>query len=553
MNRRSFRTKNTLNLHSLVYITVMCFVLVAFFLALGNVGKIVSIARLDTGKADGELVQEALEEGASQLPEERTETVIFEEPGILSRYNGGNGDLKAALWGDGSIIDSLASQLVIMEQSFDRISDLTDLEGYDLLVVTSSSVSESDLDLIYEFVKSGGNVWFTDISKKLAMDKTAQKMMGINKCGHYRSWPGMRVSGDIAAGNIMENPKYKVSAVEVSLKNKTKLYACALPRGYKKIEFEDLPPLIWRYIGEENYGSVYVCNGSFMEEETLYFMLPAIFSELKGNYVYGVLNTYCAFVKGFPYTKNEERETWKQFYSRDKMAIAQDLLSSQYLRYYTGYGAHITYFSDDYRELLNTEDKDLRYYTDNIESSMGLLALKENGELFLSSSSEKLLIIPWYLGCGFIEDGKYCLPIDFEYGVENQKEETFNLLGSAVGLGYYTFSNDVDELLNYDKEDVWDEYCKYQEVVFGIGQQHCSWLERVTAAQALERLCSHLNADTDIEYGSHTIDITTDAEKYWLIFKGKAEEIEVTGGTAKSIGNGCFMIEVDGGHAQIAF
>lgn len=551
MNRRSFRTKNTLELHSLVYITVMCFVLLALFLALANVGKIVRIAGLDSGNADEAIIEKAVDNGPDELIAERIETSVWGEPYLESRFSGGNGSLKVALWGESSILDSLSSQLMIMEQSYDRIGSLNETKGYDLIVTGNTYVSEEEAEYLTEYIKNGGNVWFTNLSRQLADSEKLKDFLGIENCGKVRSWPGIRFSGDMATGSIMENPKYKVAAVEVTLENKVKMYACALPRGYKKMEIEELPPLIWRHVAGGGYGSVYVCNGNFMDTEAIYFMLPTILSELQGNYVYGIINAYCSFVEGFPYAFNEERDSWKRFYSRDKFAIAQDMLSAQYLRYYTGYGAHITYFSKDRDVFLTTEDKSLQYYTDNIDSSMGLLAYKDGDGLFLTNSSEKLKISPWKVGSAFTEDGKYCLPVDFEYTVDNEEEVTFSLLGSAVGLGYYTFTNDVDELLDYDERDVWDEYCKNQEVVFGIGVQQCEWLERVTASQALERLYEHLNAKTDIKYEGDTVDITTDADDYWLIFKGRSSEIEITGGTAEEIGKGCWLIGVSGGHAVI--
>ena len=234
------------------------------------------------------------------------------------------------------------------------------------------------------------------------------------------------------------------------------------------------------------------------------------------------------------------------------MAIAQDLLSTQYLRYNTEYSSKITYFTEDYEVFKNTQDKKLKYYNDIIESSMGLLALKNGEGLFLENSDEKLNIHAWDDSFSFTENGDYCLPVNYEYTAEDREENVFSMLGSAVGLGFYSFTNDVEKLLyEHDDRDVWDDYCKYQEVVFGIGSQYCGWLDRMTASQALERLYKHLNAKTEVVYGDGSIDITTDADSYWMILKGKAKEISVTGGTAKEIGNRCWLIEVTGGTAEI--
>lgn len=552
MKRHSFRTINTLELHSLVYISLMLIVLLAFFLVLGNVGKIVSTANLDSGQADQAILSDALLNGPEKLLEKKQS--ISSGDDAASSFLGGNGEEKAALFGDAKILDSLASQLLIMEQSYERISSLDALDGFELLVLAGETVAEEDASRISEYVKKGGNVWFTNITPSMVKNPSIKELLGIQRAGKSTTWPGIRFSGDIALGKVMEEPKYEVTALELELSNDIKVYASALPKEYKKLENKDLPSLIWRYVPEDNAGSVYVCNGDFMDSEVLYFMLPTIFSELKGNYAYGILNAYCVFVENFPYAENENRESWQRLYSRDKLSIAQDLLSPQYLRYYTNYGSRVTYFSKDRDIFLNTQEKELKYYMDTISSSMALLALQEPQGMFLENAQEKLKISDWESGSAFTEDGKYCLPINFEYTIENDKEVNFNLLGSAVGLGYYALNNDVDNLLDYDGEkDVWDDYCKAQEVVFGIGMQQSGWLERVSAAQALERISSHLAADTQIHYGDNQIEIRTDAQKYWLILKGRTQKIEITGGRAEAIGDRVWLIEVDGGHAQIRF
>ena len=547
MKRHSFRTKNILETHSLVYISIMFVILMLFFLVLGNVGRLISSAKLDGGEANPAVLKDALEKGPEPVYSPNAE-------GEILQYTGGNGNEKIALYGDRSVLSSLSSQLMIMNQSFQKIPDLKGTDAFQLLVIAKENLSEKELEMIEAYVRAGGNVWITNLTETLLKMQSVRNLCGIRTVGARKKWPGIRFSGDIALGTVMEAPKYKVSALELKLSNQIKLFACALPKKYKEIKLNDLPPLIWRYLPDDNRGSVYVCNGDFMETEVLYYMLPAILSEVMGNYAYGILNTYCVFTEGMPYAKNEERESWRRLYSRDKMSILQDLLSAQYLRYYNNYGARITYFSEDYETFRNTNDRSLQYYNELIENSMGLLACKDPKGLFLSDNREKMKIADWDPGFQFTGENKYCLPVNFSYTIQNNKEEEFTALASMVGLGYYAFSNDVDSLLEYDGAvDVWDEYCKKQETIFGVGQKIGSWIERVSAAQAIERLSSHYVADTRVEYHKDGIDITTAAEKYWMILRGKTEAIEITGGTAEPIGDRCWLIEVDSPHAVITY
>lgn len=554
MKRHSFRTKNKLELYSLVYITLMCIILLVFFLILGNVGRIVRKAELDSGQGNSKVIEDVLKKGTGQIMDAKFGRTGDPASAADVSFTGGNGTGKVVLYGDRPILDSLASQMIIMDQSYDKISSLSVPEGCELLVVGKKNLSDEEVQQLTDYAANGVNIWITDLPSRLASNNAAKTLMGIETTGSRKSWPGVRVSGDIALGQVMEDAEYKVTALNLKLSNKIKLYASALPKNFKEMENKDLPPLIWRYSGGEGQGYVYVCNGDFMDTEIQYYMLPSILAELNANYAYGIINAYCVFVDGFPYAQNEERESWRRLYSRDKMQIAQDLISAQYLHYYTSYNSRITYFSRDYQEFLQTDDKLLKYYTDNIDNSMGLLAKKTDKGLYLESEKEQLRIRDWEDGFSFTEDGNFCLPINFEFRIEEEEEPTFNMLGSAVGLGYYAFSNNVEHLLDYDGEaDVWDEYSKNQEVVFGIGVKYSDWLERLSAAQAVERLNDHLSAKTDITYSEDGIKITTDAEKYWLILKGKTQNIAMTGGTAKEIGQRCWLIEVDGGEAFIQY
>lgn len=554
MKRHSFRTKNKLELYSLVYITLMCIILLVFFLILGNVGRIVRTADLDSGLGDMSEIEGVLKNGTGQIMDTKLSPAGDPASAADVSFTGGNGTGRVALYGDEPILNSLASQMIIMDQSYDKISSLYVPEGCQLLVVGKQELSAEEVVQLADYAANGVNIWITNLPGQLADNDAAKMLMGIEMAGSRQSWPGIRVSGDMALGQVMEDAEYKVTALSLKLANSAKLYACALPKNFKQMENKDLPPLIWRYAGGVGHGSVYVCNGDFMDTEIQYYMLPTILSELNANYAYGIINAYCVFVEGFPYAQNEERESWRRLYSRDKMQIAQDLISAQYLHYYTSFNSRITYFSRDYQEFLTTDDRMLKYYTDNIDNSMGLLAKKTDKGLFLESEEEQLRVRDWEDGFSFTEDGNFCLPINFEFRIEDEEELTFNMLGSAVGLGYYAFSNDVDHLLDYEgEEDVWDEYSKNQEVVFGIGVKYSDWLERLSAAQAVERLNEHLSAKTDITYSEDGIKITTDAEKYWLILKGKTQNIEMTGGTAKEIGQRCWLIEVDGGEAVIHY
>ena len=67
MKRHSFRTKNILETHSLVYISIMLVVLMLFFLLLGNMGRIISSANLDGGEADPAVLKEALERDRKEM------------------------------------------------------------------------------------------------------------------------------------------------------------------------------------------------------------------------------------------------------------------------------------------------------------------------------------------------------------------------------------------------------------------------------------------------------------------------------------------------------
>ena len=545
VNRRSFRTKNMIHLHGLVYITLMCFILLAFFLVLANVGSIIAYFGLDTGSADSTSIKNIVENGADAVEVKETN----------SYFEGGNGDLTVAVWGEDELIDSVCSQMQIMSQSYKRCSNLNRLDRYDLLIVGGEDLTTAQYQQIADYVDEGGNVWFVNILD-MSHNALLDEICGISINSGKKTWPGYRFSENLISEPLLEDYDREVTARAVTLKSRAKVFAGALPEGFVHMSNDDLPPLIWRYIKDNDSGAVYVCNGDFVEDETVYLMTPIWLSEIQNDYMYQIIDAYCVYADGFPYADNGESENWQRLYGRDKLSIARDLIQNQYSKYAVSYDARITYFTRDLETFENTDDSELIYFKNAVTSSMGTMALKTDSGLYISSEDDKVSIKDWEGGFEFVDsdDGTISLPINFEFSIDESEDSSFAMAGSIVGLGFYAMSNSIDEVLDYDGEtDIWNKYCEDQEVALGVGNKDYSWLDRLTAPQALERIVNILNSDTKTEYTDSGIKITSDSDDGRFILRTRRSKLKITGGTLQQLSDSSWFVHMTDKEAEITW
>ncbi len=550
--KQTFVAKNLLLRRTYVYVVATFAVLFVLFCALGNVGVILSVLNLGESQEIESRTQTILEDEASTQQasiDEATQKLTSEEGSSI------------LLYGEGDVAELFAAQLFMSKHAYIDADSLDDVSSdVKIVMVSKEQLSASEIETLTQLVESGVTLMLGQIPDDVQTNEALQELLGIEDVYGWEDFTGLRTSEDFMDGVLIEDETRELSAWNLSLKQQTKIYACTLPDGYKDKDNEDLPAVAWRYVSGSGCGSVYVCNGDFMDSEVAYAIIPLVMRESQGSYLYPIVNAYCTFIDGFPYIDNEDNEAWERLYSRDRLGIQQDMLMPEFERFASVYGATLTYFSDDYERLLSATSNDITYYTREIDSQGAQLALRKDGNLYFTSVGDKVEITPWVAPYRLWDEENQCyeLPVNCVVKTSNYNTlpDLFCLASITGALGYYCVSVDVDDFLDYDGTDAfWAQYTEQIEVLFGTHQRDYSWIERVTANDALNRINKLLNLDVDIEYTDTeiTADIANFDGEAWFMLRTGYEDLHIEGGTLEQIGEGVYFITATQEHVSLTW
>lgn len=543
-NRRRFITDNQLGVGRYAVILVGFAALLVLFGTLGNVGLIqAALSAQDTARTARE-AQEIMDQGAA-TQQARIDAEL--------ERRAAQGDARVALYGYGDVADLFAAQLFMSKHDYvaaDHLGD--DVPGIldvDVVFVAAEELSAADVAWLAGRVSAGCTVLFGELPASIESDGALRELLGVRRVDGWHTYEGLRMSSELLDGSLVEDPERPISAWNVKLTGQTKVYACALPEGYEDQRNDDLPPLVWRYIASNDAGTVYACNGDFVRSEIAYALMPLVMREARGSYLYPIVNAYCVFVDGFPYADNEEREMWRQLYSRDKLGIQSDMLMPEFERFAQMYGSRITYYSDDYERFRESDDERMSYYTRQIAAQGGQLALRCDGELYPTSPTDAVLVDRWTAPYRLwdVETQSYELPLNCVVTVENYTElpDLFCLASITGAIGYYAVCIDVDDFLDTTTEAAyWSAFTEWVEVLFGTHQRDYDWIERVTANEAVGRINRLLNMQVRISYGEE--DITATIENFdgqaWFILRTNHENLVAEGAELRTVGEGVYLV-----------
>ena len=552
MKRNVFRTKNQLYLYRYFFIMAMMVILAVLFLLIGNMGLTASLLHLDTVSSE----EAAFDSFAFSSENERIER----NAQIQSAQVIGEGAPSVSLYDPENDNTMVTTQLEITKQPYTVVTSLENVEkGNQLLIVDADSLSADQVSILADLAADGMNLLFTGMPDESSLqNRQLLKLLGIESVNGKATWRGIRTSSSLLTGTMIEKTKYETSGMDVILSDDNKVYASALPDQYWLYENDDLPPIIWRHIEGSGYGRVYVFNGDFMESEMGYGIVPVVISEINENYLYPIINAYCVTASGYPYAYNEERENWERLYSRDKLLIQQDLLSSQLKRYTSVYGVRLTCFSPDYEVMSSTQDNSLTYYTQQLDSSRGLLAKEENGVFMLGGDYQGIEIVDWNPDFRFWDasTGTLYFPICFNSTTDDVQAEEYTIAGFGSTMGIFAVNIDYDNLLDYEGEDdVWTLYCSDQETMLGTQERDYGWLERVTVKEALGRILKLLEMKIEIGYFSDHIDVSVEnfENEAWFILRSTCDELKIDNGTIEEIGENCYFVTLNSADAVITW
>lgn len=549
----NLKSKNLLKRKTFYQIILILFVLAILFLMVVNLLKAVGIFRASQATDDPQAGQNL--------------SLLVENLNALEQ--GKNGSIEEApvciLGGEAEELSALAqTQVENMKLSCYQAENTSALTieqrvQTNVFLVTSRISSIEEIRQLQSWVGKGKHVIFLAMpSQALLSQNEVQDFLGIRSYNGEETYNGYRTAKELLLGKVQELKKIRFTASDIVLGRRTKVFCSALVKD-ESVKNEDLPPLIWRYIPDGDQGSVYVCNGDLVASSFGYGVISALFCDMEDVYLYPVVNAYCFFVEGMPYTDNFESEVLTKWYSRDAIGFQRDLLFPQLTRCADLYGINPTWYTPEYDSLSSSNLEDVTYILDEIKQGNGELGKLENG---VGITGEELIANAglWQLDFSFLGKQKstVSLPILLDQ-ISHYNKQRMNLSGMVRGTGFLSELVDVSEFVyNEDLSDSdknWADYCLELETVLGTDQQDYGWLDRVTASEAAQRVAAFLVMQPQYDYYDAGVTVTIGQfhQAAYFIMKTDTPVKEVKNGSFTEIGEHLYLIEANEDFIEILY
>lgn len=585
MKRESFKTKNQLNRHVYTYITLFLVVMAILFPVLENLNRIIT-SRGSEHVKEVQLRATWILDSLSSDPEMAVNSISYEKSYNESFPKSGErasveidtdhiGLELVGIVGNKKQVYRFGRQLDGMKQSWiaynlnEAVQD-SDEKELSLLIICGEELTDQDVEVLHAQWNKGVSLLFVQIPEKGGnVNRKLFDLMGIVSTGQRQEWHGMRAGEEMLLGGMMEyaedpreeisegKKRFTVTGYPVTLDSQTQVFAHALPKNHDEMEVTEMPPLFWKYTENEEKGKVYVCNGDFMEGEISCAVLPTVLGDLCGTYLYPIVNAQCVMADGMPYGENQERESWKRLYSRDGFGIQRDLLFPELQRCEAIYGVTLTLFSPAIDKIRAGEEKEMKFYQQELKGETAELAGKDGDFYYLDSPDETLSVLPWEPGRTLLDVRTGQLQILYQPdSFKDRGLDLFSMAGAAKWNGYLGFLVDVEELLAYDgQNDILPEYFEQMETVLGYDSTYYSWIEQVTVREAINRIYNYLILKPQYIMGKHFVRIESEyfQDIAWFILRTPHEEIEIDHGTVKKIGEKTYLVEVTEPSAKISW
>ncbi len=557
MQRINFRTRNQLKRNVYIYIVLFFLVFLVVFLLLANLDRIVAQYNRASEHSQELRIQAIFE----RLRSEGTDSAINADTttGVVP-VSETEGICEVSLLGTDPICKLLKSHLNMLKQPWKQITAGGEASG--LIIVAESQVSQDTMNWLLEQNDAGVHLLFISMPPREVLEQEEMRArLGIATVGEKITYPGMRTSKEMMLGNILEydgsdeeEGSLDVEAYDIILTQQIKVFAHALTEDHLERGVTELPPLFWRCAPGGGKGDVYVCNGNFLSDETVYALLPTVLGDIRGSYIYPIVNAYCTMVDGFPYAENEEREMWREFYSRDGFGIQRELLLPEWERIENIYGTALTYFSPACEEIQTEAGEEMSFYHTEFQRGSAELAGKSGNVFYLYAPDEPLRVAPIEPGFSFESNGTLQLPY---LGGDwlSTKQSLFPTAGLARGLGYVGLCIDVPELLEIGEKVGLPKFFEQIESLLGYQSTLYPWLERTTAQEAVERIDTYMNLQPAYTY--HELGMTVELGHFereaWFLLKTYGKDPEIDNGTIEKIGENTYLVEITAPVAEITW
>lgn len=458
-----------------------------------------------------------------------------------------------------------------------------------LILASPQSQGVYDAAALKAPMEQGVSVIFAELPALEETDPELLELLGVNTAGSPYRQEGVRMLSGFLLGGLFEYPDLEIAVQQVTLNSTCKVYATGLVEHQRElgIKNEELPPLIWRNLGEGI--RVYAVNGPFLEDLGGAGFLSALFSEIYPDYLYPVINAKAFFVKNFPCLSEEGSEEILRRYSRTPLRFQEDIAlpdllglcsqndlipslyvvrsfdpqqeadgSSELLSFFQtelakaqgelGLSGSERMTAAQLRGQLEFYGKELpEYHFDSLmrngmgESQCKAFAAQESDHYEITS-----LISSWEEDPQFhrVSRNTVNLPAIAE-GFWYEDQQWLRLKSMATALGVVTYGVDMEEIWfpeseRFDWKEAFKELSRNVHTYF----EPYGKLDGLNAAQTALRTARYLNQMPEISYGEDRVEVRIDSfdtELYFLL-RTEKEIRRVEGGSSSQLEEGVYLI-----------
>lgn len=258
-----------------------------------------------------------------------------------------------------------------------------------LLIVTSDMISTPKHNQILKHIADLGiHIIITQVpdTNTLKSSSILRSLLGIReilppcKTSGVTMYDGFLLGGKIKYSNLNKRIPY------FRLKGGTKKYMVGELKDQKKkkIDNEDLPPVIWR--NKYNNSFIFGVNWDFFKDHTALGMYTAMWADANNSFLYPVVNAQSVLAESFPYLSNEKLGDMQEHYYHTSNSLVKDVLWPDLVSTLQNTGDKLTGMIAPKLEYgnksTNTLDESIDYFfkqAEKISGELGISGTQMNG------------------------------------------------------------------------------------------------------------------------------------------------------------------------------
>ena len=356
---------------------------------------------------------------------------------------------------------------------------------------------------------------------------------------------GIRLSEALLFDEIAESSG-DTEVNNITLTRQTEVFAQSLE---KKI------PMFWRYKQSVNTGCVYVADALLLEQKTGYAVVSFLFENINESFMYPIVNAYCFMVLGMPYTgdaENISKEYLESVYGKNALGVQNDIFFPEICRCEDKYSLEVSWYSAQKEAVEESSDPLIRYYVRSQKEQIG--EWNPNTKEAKAFAAVDNCLEEWTPQFCWMDEEQVRIPYT-DITTEEYRAVLVQNLATVKGLGFIASSINISSFLSEESGADWIDFCNNLESVLGTEKQEITWLDRVSAQEAVYRISAYEVMEPHISYASDGIEIQIDCftgRAYFYLHTGK--EIKgVLHAEAAEIAEDLYMVTVTEETARIEF